>query len=137
MTLPTFDGTGGLVADPDIRFTQSGAPVANARLGFSKSRKNDAGEWETVRQFFVDVAVWERAEEFGELTRGTQIHVVGQLETQEWADKNDGSKRSKPVLQVEMWRAPQRRQQASAGFASQPVGPQADTWGGQSNDPPF
>ncbi|WP_409338910.1 single-stranded DNA-binding protein [Corynebacterium belfantii] len=64
---------GRLVADPELKFTQSGAPVCNFRIARSDSEKLPDGSWgENRNQLFLNVNVWR---ELGEecaatLTKG-------------------------------------------------------------------
>ncbi|EPD70848.1 hypothetical protein HMPREF1219_00143 [Corynebacterium pyruviciproducens ATCC BAA-1742] len=41
--------SGRLAADPDLRFTGSGQPVANLRIAHTPRRKNPQGQWEDLR----------------------------------------------------------------------------------------
>ncbi len=84
---------GHLGADPEIRYTQGGAPVANLRLATSESWKNKNGQKEERTEWHRVVAWSKLAELAGQyLQKGRQIYVEGRLQTRSWDDK-DGNKR--------------------------------------------
>ena len=81
---------GNLTRDPELRFTQSGVPVANFGLAVNRVRSKD----EEVD--FFDVTCWR---ELGETVtnykkKGDPILVEGRLQYRTY-EANDGSKRNK------------------------------------------
>jgi single-strand DNA-binding protein len=84
---------GHLGADPEIRYTQSGSPVANLRLATSESWKGKDGQKEE-RTEWHRVVLWSRlAELAGQyLNKGRQVYIEGRIQTRSWDDK-DGNKR--------------------------------------------
>lgn len=94
MALPSIQGTGNVVADPDLRFTHNGKPVATVRVACSRAKQNDQGEWETLSTTFLNVKVWgPEAETAAEnLRKGMRVSFTGALETDDWVDR-DGNKR--------------------------------------------
>ncbi len=84
---------GNLGADPELRYTQAGTPVANFRMATTTIWNNTDGERQT-RTEWHRVVVWAKAAEVaGEyLRKGSQVHVEGSLQTREWTDR-DGNKR--------------------------------------------
>lgn len=94
MALPSIQGTGNVVADPDIRFTNSGKPVATVRVACSRAKQNEQGEWETLSTTFLNVKVWgPEAEAAAEnLRKGQRVTFSGALESDDWVDR-DGNKR--------------------------------------------
>lgn len=82
MTLPQTTIEGNLGADPELRFTPSGAPVANFRVACTERRKNEqTQQWEDGRSIWISVAAWrELAENVAEsLHRGDSVIVTGFL----------------------------------------------------------
>ena len=81
---------GRLAADPELRTTQSGTPVANYRLAVNRYNST-TGQQEA--DFFQCIA-WNKAAEFAarHLNKGTKIAIVGYLQTRSY-DAQDGSKR--------------------------------------------
>lgn len=91
--LPTITGTGRLVSDIELRYTNSGKAVAQARIAFSDRKKQDDGTWVDGDKVFLDASVWgEEAERLAEgLPRGTEVLVSGKLRQREY--EKDGAKR--------------------------------------------
>lgn len=81
---------GRLCADPELRTTQSGTPVATYRIAVNR-RKSANGQQEA--DFFPCVA-WDKSAEFATkyLTKGTKVAIAGHLQTRSW-DAQDGTKR--------------------------------------------
>ena len=87
---------GNLTRDPELRFTPSGAAVANFGLAVNRSWKNQqTNEWEE-EVTFLDVVCWRQlAENVAEsLSKGTRVVVYGRLEQRSW-ETGDGERRSK------------------------------------------
>lgn len=91
---------GNLTRDPEVRHIPSGTAVANVGLATNKSVKKD--DKYVDKTSFHDLVFWGRqAEVCGEwLQRGSQIFVEGELEYDEWEDKETGHKRRKAVINV-------------------------------------
>ena len=92
----TVELIGNLTRDPELRFTPSGAAVANFGLAVNRRWQNQqTNEWEEQVSFF-DVVCWrELAENVAEsLTKGSRVMVSGRLEQRSWETDN-GEKRSK------------------------------------------
>lgn len=81
---------GNLVADPELKETQSGTKVTSFRIAVS--RRYTKGE--NKQTDFIDVVCWRQTAEF--VTRyfrkGSAMLVCGQLQTRTWTDQN-GQKR--------------------------------------------
>ncbi len=85
---------GNLGADPDIRFTAAGDPVANVSLATSETWKDrQSGETKEKTE-------WHRVVFFGKLAevvqqylrKGSKIYLEGQLRTRKW-QAQDGQER--------------------------------------------
>ena len=73
---------GHLGADPEIRYTQGGAPVANLRIATNENWTNKNGQKEERTEWHRVVAWSKLAELAGQyLTKGRQIYVEGRLQT--------------------------------------------------------
>jgi single-strand DNA-binding protein len=86
--------TGNLTADPELRSTSSGTPVARLRLAVNTRRRDAAtGQWEEKPNYF-DVTVWgtqaENCDKY--LAKGRPVAVDGRLEWREF-EARDGGKR--------------------------------------------
>ncbi|RCV55438.1 single-stranded DNA-binding protein [Marinitenerispora sediminis] len=93
---------GNLVDDPELRFTPSGAAVANFRVA-STPRQFDrqSGEWRDGESMFLSCSVWRQyAENVAEsLQRGMRVIVQGRLKQRSYETK-EGEKRT--VFEVEV-----------------------------------
>jgi len=83
---------GNLGRDPELRYTKSGAAVANFSLAttdvFSKEgQREERTEWHRI-------VAWGKTAELCTqyLAKGRSVYIEGQLRTREWEDK-DGNKR--------------------------------------------
>ncbi|MDE3723446.1 MULTISPECIES: single-stranded DNA-binding protein [Nocardiopsis] len=87
---------GNLVDDPELRFTPSGAAVANFRVA-STPRTFDraSGEWKDGESMFLTCTVWRQyAENVAEsLQRGMRVIVQGRLKQRSY-DTQQGEKRT-------------------------------------------
>lgn len=84
---------GHLGGDPELRYTPSGAAVANLRLATNEVWKDNEGNTQE-RTEWHRVVLWRKlAEIAGQyLKKGMQVYVEGRLQTRSWEDK-DGVKR--------------------------------------------
>ncbi|MFC4564397.1 single-stranded DNA-binding protein [Nocardiopsis mangrovi] len=94
---------GNLVDDPELRFTPSGAAVANFRVA-STPRMFDrqSGEWKDGESMFLTCSVWRQyAENVAEsLQRGMRVIVQGRLKQRQYETK-EGEKRTVFEIDVE------------------------------------
>ena len=81
---------GNLGADPDVRYTPGGEPVANLRLATSKAwrdkatgKRKEKTEWHRVVLFRQLAATAEKY-----LHKGDKIHIEGSLQTRKWQDQS-------------------------------------------------
>lgn len=79
--LPQVFLVGNLVADPELRFTPAGIPVAKFRIACNDRRKNEAGQWEDGDSTFIDCTAWRQmAENAAErLSKGSKVMLQGRL----------------------------------------------------------
>src|SRR6058998_3222322 len=93
---------GNLTDDPELRFTPSGAAVANFTVASTpRTFDRNANEWKDGETLFMRCSVWrEAAENVAEsLTRGARVIVQGRLTSRTY-DTKEGEKRT--VSQVEV-----------------------------------
>ena len=94
---------GNLVADPELRFTQSGVPVANFRVASTPRQYDKAsGQWVDGEPLFLSCTAWrELAENAAEsLSRGTRVVVAGYLRSRSY-ETAEGEKRTAVELEVD------------------------------------
>jgi len=92
---------GRLGADPEIRRTQSGSPIANLRLAVSETWKDkntgerkEKTEWVSVVVF--NDGLCKLAEQY--LKKGSRLMVRGKLATRRWQDQSGADRYSTEVV---------------------------------------
>jgi single-strand DNA-binding protein len=92
---------GNLGADPEIRKTKDGRPIANLRIATSESWKDKATgerrektEWHRVVIFSEGLC--RIAEQY--LKKGSKVYIEGSLQTRKWQDKETGADRHSTTL---------------------------------------
>jgi single-strand DNA-binding protein len=86
---------GRLVADPELRYTQKGAPVCDFRIASSRRWKNrESGEWQE-ETLFINVVAWRRQAELANdfLKKGSAVLIEGSLRSRQW-ENTKGEKRT-------------------------------------------
>jgi single-strand DNA-binding protein len=93
MALPGIQGEFGVVADPEIKFSDKGSAWLKIR-GIAKDRVRDAnGGWADGDPLFIDIIVGNGAEHLYEsVCKGDTIIVTGRLKQRNW--EKDGTKHS-------------------------------------------
>lgn len=143
----TITVIGNLTADPELRFTPSGAAVSNFTVASTpRSFDKASGEWKDGDALFLRCSVWRQAAEniAESLTRGTRVIVSGRLVQRSY--EKDGEKRTVYELQVDevgpsLKYATAKVQKATRSDASS--APAGDPWGGPvpassfNDEPPF
>jgi len=92
---------GNLGADPEIRHTQDGRPIANLRVATSESWRDKATgerrertEWHRVVIF--NEGLCRIAEQY--LRKGSKVYLEGQLQTRKWEDQSGQERYSTEVV---------------------------------------
>jgi single-strand DNA-binding protein len=152
---------GNIVADPELRFTPSGAAVANFRIASTPRLFDKAtNEWKDGEGLFLSCSVWRQAAEnvAESLQRGMRVIVQGRLKQRSYETK-EGEKRTVyeldvdevgPSLKTATAKVTKAARSGSGGYGGAPSGggsssgPTDDPWasapaggGGWSDEPPF
>jgi single-strand DNA-binding protein len=92
---------GNVGADPEIRRTQDGKPIANLRIATSESwRDRNSGErrekteWHTVVVF--NEGLCKVVEQY--VKKGAKLYIEGALQTRKWQDQNGNDRYSTEVV---------------------------------------
>lgn len=146
MNEPILTLVGNLTADPELRFTPSGAAVANFTVA-STPRTKVGDEWKDGEALFMRCQVWrEAAENVAEsLVRGSRVVVTGRLKSRSFETK-EGEKRT--VMELEVDEVGPSLRYATAKVAKAQRGGSnvntqsgaSDPWstnGGRDAEPPF
>ncbi|WP_193466350.1 single-stranded DNA-binding protein [Mycobacterium novum] len=99
----TITVVGNLTADPDLRFTPSGAAVANFTVASTpRIYDRQSGEWKDGDALFLRCNIWrEAAENVAEsLTRGSRVIVTGRLRQRSF-ETREGEKRTVYEIEVD------------------------------------
>ena len=94
---------GNLVDDPELRFTPSGAAVANFRVASTpRTFDKQANEWKDGDALFLSCSVWRQAAEnvAESLQKGMRVVVHGRLKQRSY-ETRDGEKRTVVELDVD------------------------------------
>ena len=88
-------------ADPEIRRTQDGRPIANLRIATSESwrdkstgERKEKTEWHRVVIF--NEGLCKVAEQY--LRKGAKVYIEGQLQTRKWTDQSGAEKYSTEIV---------------------------------------
>jgi single-strand DNA-binding protein len=92
---------GNLGADPEIRRTNDGRPIANLRVATSESwRDKNSGErrerTEWHRVVIFNEGLCRIAEQY--LKKGSKVYLEGQLQTRKWEDQSGQERYSTEVV---------------------------------------
>ena len=144
--------TGNLVDDPILRFTPSGAAVANFTIASTpRAFDKQSNEWKDGDTMFLNCSVWRQAAEHvaESLTKGTRVIVQGRLKSRSYDDR-EGNRRTVFEVDVEeigpslAWATAVVTRATGGAVQSaprQPAGrpPAADPWAGmiQQTEAPF
>ncbi|MGK2739723.1 single-stranded DNA-binding protein [Tepidicaulis sp. LMO-SS28] len=92
---------GNLGADPEIRHTQDGRPIANLRIATSESwrdrntgERKERTEWHRVVIF--NEGLCKIVEQY--LKKGSKVYIEGQLQTRKWTDQSGQERYSTEVV---------------------------------------
>jgi single-strand DNA-binding protein len=94
---------GNLTADPELRFTPSGAAVANFTVASTpRTLDRQSGEWKDGEALFMRCNIWRQAAEnvAETLTRGMRVMVTGRLKQRSF-ETREGEKRTVVELEVD------------------------------------
>ncbi|MCL3838186.1 single-stranded DNA-binding protein [Aeromicrobium duanguangcaii] len=99
----TITLVGNLTRDPELRFTPSGAAVADFTVA-STARTFDrqTNEWKDGDTLFIRCSAWRQLAEnvAGSLTKGTRVIVTGALKVREY-ERQDGGRGTSVEMTVD------------------------------------
>lgn len=138
---PIITVVGNVTNDPELRFTPSGAAVANMTVAVTPRKKSaDGNEWvnDEERTTFYRCTAWRQlAENIAEsIQKGTRVIVQGRFSARNWETK-EGEKRTSFDLQIDAvgpelrWATSKVIKAAKGGFSQ--GGPTDDPWSAPSD----
>jgi single-strand DNA-binding protein len=101
---PATTITGNLTADPELRFTPAGRPVAAFTIANTpRFPDRQTGVWQDGETWFVRCSAWgDTAENIAaSLNRGNAVVATGRLRARTWEDKDTGQKRAAVEMTVD------------------------------------
>ena len=132
---------GRLVADPELRHTQSGTAVASLRLAVDRDFKDkDTGE---RKADFINVVAWRSTAEFiaRNFSKGRMAVVAGSLQMRDWTDKDGNKRTTAEVVADNVYFADSKRDDRPEGNAPERSLPPAKSGGfeeiGDDGELPF
>jgi len=122
---------GRLGTDPEIKYTQSGTPVATFNLATSETWKKDGNKQEKTE--WHKIVAWENLGEVcGKyLTKGKLVLIEGKLQTRSWEDKEGNKKQVTEIVARDM------KMLGSGNGSNNPNKPSGDSSPIPEDDVPF
>jgi single-strand DNA-binding protein len=124
---------GRLVADPELRHTPNGVPVASFRLAVDRNFKNrDSGE---RKADFINVVAWRQTGEFVSryFSKGRMAIVEGSLQTRDYNDKDGNRRYATEVVADNVYFGDSKRDGDGGNYAPSPAG----GYGGYNQAPSY
>lgn len=137
---------GNLGKNPEMRYTQGGAAVANMTLATTERYTDKSGQKQEQTEWHRIVAFGKLAEICGQyLTKGRQVYFEGRIQTRQWQDQQGQKRYTTEIVATNMQMLGGRgdRTEAPGGThdAGATVPPDhsdtADFGGGPDDDIPF
>jgi len=94
---------GHLGKDPELKYTQSGTPVANFSIATNENWVDKSGN-KQERTEWHRIVVWGKlAEICGEyLSKGKQVYIEGRLRTRSWQDRDGHTRYTTEITASDM-----------------------------------
>lgn len=114
---------GNLGSDPELRYTQSGTPVASFRVATTEKWKDKGGQMQEQTEWHSCNAWSKLAEICGNyLKKGSKVYIEGSVHTRKWQDQEGKDRYSTEVKVREMKMLDGKKDsQQSGGEWSQPA----------------
>lgn len=132
----TLTVVGNLVADPELRYTQNGLPVANFTIASTpRNFDRQTNEWKDGEALFLRASVWREFAEHvaGSLTKGMRVIATGRLRQRSYQDR-DGNNRTTIELEIDeigpslRYATAQVTRAAGNGSSAKPAAQSAEQW---------
>jgi len=94
---------GNLGADPEMRYTQSGSPVATFNVATTERWRDQEGNQQESTEWHRIVAWRKLAEICGEyLHKGSRVYIEGKIQTRKWQDQTGNDRYTTEIVAREM-----------------------------------
>lgn len=103
---------GRLCADPELRRTQNGISVCNARIAVERDYTDGSGERETD---FFSIVAWRGTADFlsNYFDKGRKVVVSGRLQTRTWTDQENHKRVTVEIVAESVYFADSKPTEAS------------------------
>ena len=111
---------GRLVADPELRHTQQGTPVASFRIAVDRDYKNQSGNKETD---FINIVAWRNTAEFVTryFSKARMAIVEGRLQAREYTDKDGNRRHATEVVANNIYFGDSRKDERTTNDSAKPA----------------
>ena len=126
---------GRLTRDPELRYTQTGTPVASFSLAVDRDfGSRDGGDRQTD---FIDIVAWRQTAEFVSkyFAKGRMAVVSGRLQIRDWQDRDGNKRRSAEVVAENVYFGDTKRD--NAGDSAPAYGRQAPAYSAPASAPSY
>lgn len=122
---------GRLVADPELRRTQSDLAVCSFRIAVDRSYSNKSGERQAD---FIDIVAWRGTAEFvcKYFTKGQMIAVEGSIQTRSYEDKQGNKRTAVEVVANNVSFCGSKRESGGGSYGEQRSYDREASYGGSS-----
>ena len=113
---------GRLCADTELRYTQNGIAVCNARLAVERNYAAPSGEHETD---FFDVIAWRGTAKFlsDYFSKGRKLVLDGRLQSRNWTDREGNKRVSIEIVAESAYFADSKPVESTFEYSSEEAGP--------------
>ena len=113
--------------DPEARYFESGAMVANFTLAVNRRSRDDEPDW-------FNLEIWGKQAQVAAdyVRKGSQLGIIGSLKLGRWTDRTTGEERIKPVITVDRLELLGSKRDAEGGAGGD--GYSAPGYGGPASD---
>ncbi|WP_298966173.1 single-stranded DNA-binding protein [uncultured Roseibium sp.] len=137
---------GNLGADPEIRRSQDGRPIANLRIATTESWRNKSSGERQERTEWHRIVIYNEglagvAENY--LRKGSKVYLEGQLQTRKWQDQSGQDRYSTEIVlqgfnsNLTMLDSPQSGQSSGQTNSNTGSNDQGGGFGPQDDEIPF
>jgi len=107
---------GNLGKNPEMRYTQGGAAVANMTLATTERYTDKSGQKQEQTEWHRIVAFGKLAEICGQyLTKGRQVYFEGRIQTRQWQDQQGQKRYTTEIVATNMQMLGGRGDRTDAG----------------------
>ncbi len=132
---------GNLGADPEIRYTKDGSPVATFNVATTERWRDKEGNQQESTEWHRIVAWRKLAEICGEyLHKGSRVYIEGKIQTRKWTDQSGNDRYTTEIVAREMKMLDRRESGAgpSAGSSQDRSAPESSSsYSDMGDDVPF